>query len=267
MDAKLFREKMETLYKGVDHSDKKQNDTYLITQDRKSILCTEHSLTFGSEEQAHEIFWKCWGEDRGELLYKKLAKEYRIGTHAIISLVRGSSKGAPHIYCPVEYATLEKMKGDWDKKYKFVEIILKTPGKDLLNKYDVEYKKTSQYEKVNIAWKLALPSVVYHCRFGVESPTSHTVRDYCDSIGIPRLRNDLGQYKKILYKSFPWLVNTNSVEHTFDSYDALARFFKEKNIPGKWSRQRAWEKKNDGIGFRSGDPIAGWIIQKGENNE
>jgi hypothetical protein len=68
----------------------------------------DNQISFDSKEQAEEIFWKCWGEDRGEKLYKKLAKEYNVGFDGIVNLVRGAQGNGLHAWCPVDKETLKR---------------------------------------------------------------------------------------------------------------------------------------------------------------
>lgn len=225
----------------------------------------ETSISFESKEQAHEIFWKCWGPDRGEKLYKKLAQEYNVGLHGIIDLVRGGFRS--HAYCPVDPETLEQMKNDWQEKYQTYKVCAVIPGCDQLDNYDRLYKESGQYNKVKLAWKLTTPSVVFHCRFVLENPTPQTVRDYCDSIGVPRIKNDLGQYKTILFDKFPWLRKELSQTIEFDSYKELADFLQthESNkTVRKVDRVLAHDYVKHRIQWR-GDNFLGWMFYKKEN--
>jgi hypothetical protein len=231
-------------------------------KEHQSIKNAEHSLSFESKNQAHEIFWKCWGEDRGEKLYKKLAEEYNVGTEGIINLVRGSRKKEVHIYCPVSYSELTKMKTEWEEKYNSYKIIIKSPGYVHLNDYDNLYTKTEQYNKVAEAWKLTLPSVVYYCRYNLENPTPQNVREYCDSIGIPRIKNDLGQYKQLLNR-FKWLNNTSGDTYEFSSYTEAAEFM-TAHVGNKMKKKITREKVFDllGMSWRDVGDFPGWIIEK-----
>jgi hypothetical protein len=220
------------------------------------------NLTFSSKEQAEEIFWKCWAEDRGEKLYKKLAKEYNVSFHGIISLVRGNFNKTIHLYCPVSYEKLEEMKADWEQRYKSITIVAVRPGYEHLDNYDRLYRESAQYEKVHDAWKKTLPSVVFHCRYILPTPTPQSVRDYCNNIGIPQLKNDLGQYKKILNEQFTWLRNDPAEVFEFKSYEDLGEFLTlhPDNKEGlKFGRERANEKIHDRISWRS-KSFQGWMF-------
>jgi len=221
------------------------------------------NLTFESKEQAEEIFWKCWGSDRGEKLYKKLSKEYNVSFHGIISLVRGNFDKTTHIYCPVSYEKLEEMKEEWDQKYKSYTVVVQTPGCDLLEEYDRLYQESEQYRKVAEAWKLTTPSVVFHCRFKLKNPTPQSVREYCDSIGIPRIKNDLGQYKQILNDKWKWLTTKKSSKKVFNSYQEAANFLTShpENVDGKkFTTQSLYDKIP--ITWRDGYTFSGWMIRK-----
>jgi len=227
----------------------------------------EASLTFESVEQAKEIFNKCWGEDRGEKLYKKLAKEYNVSFHGIITLVRGNFDQTVHAYCPVSAEQLTVMKEDWEKKYQSIKIVAVRPGFDQLNNYDRLFFESKQYQKVHLAWKLSTPSVVFHCRYLLENPTPYTVRDYCNSIGIPQLKNDLGQYKKILNDQYTWLKNSPSEKFEFDSYEKLGEFLtnhsdnKDKLVV---NRASAWDYVKNRFQWR-GNNFLGWMFYVEEN--
>ena len=231
---------------------------------RKHIAkkAAESSLSFETKEQAEEIFWKCWNEDRGEKLYKKLAKEYGVTEGGIINLVRGNNDKTAHIYCPVSYEKLEQMKEEWEQKFKTYTIVIQTPGSDLLDEYDRLYRESEQYNKVADAWKLTTPSVVFYCRFKLKNPTPQSVREYCDSIGIPRIKNDLGQYKQIMNR-WKWLTTKKSKKKIFNSYQEAADFLTSHpdNVDGKkYNTQAVWEKM--GITWRDGYSFAGWMIRK-----
>jgi hypothetical protein len=220
------------------------------------------SMVFQSKEQAHEIFWKCWGPARGEKLYKKLAEEYNVGYEGIINLVRGQHNGL-HIWCPVSYEKLEQMKMEWEQKFKTYTVVVQSPGSDLLEEYDRLYKESEQYRKVADAWKLTTPSVVFHCRFKLKNPTPQSVREYCDSIGIPRIKNDLGQYKQILNDKWKWLTTKKSKKKAFNSYQEAADFLTSHpdNIDKKiWTREAVFDRL--GLGWRDGYIFAGWLIVK-----
>jgi len=233
---------------------------------RKHIAkkAADASLSFESKEQAEEIFRKCWSEDRGEKLYKKLAKEYGVTEGGIINLVRGNNDKTAHIYCPVSYEKLEQMKEEWEQKFKTYTIVVQSPGSDLLDEYDRLYRESEQYNKVADAWKLTTPSVVFYCRFKLKNPTPQSIREYCDSIGIPRIKNDLGQYKQIMNR-WKWLTTKKSKKKIFNSYQEAADFLTShpENIDDKkYTTQAVWEKI--GITWRDGYSFAGWMIRKEE---
>jgi hypothetical protein len=228
--------------------------------DNQSRNSRRASLSFTDEAQAHEIFWQCWGEDRGEKLYGQLAQHYGVAPGGIISLVRGHANGTTHCFCPVDADTLDTMKQEWADRYQSYTITAISPGRDLLAEYDELYEASDWYAKVVPAWKMTTPSVVYHCRYNIKNPTPQKVRDYCDSIGIPRLKNDLGQYKMLLER-FKWLTKKTSKTHTFDSLDDVADFFSKlsnKTI----TKANVWETMQKDIALRDNSPFAGWIIKK-----
>ncbi len=228
--------------------------------DNQSRSSRHASLSFTDEAQAHEIFWQCWGEDRGEKLYAQLAQRYGVSTGGIINLVRGNNNGDVHCFCPVDIATLESMKQEWTDKYQSYTITAISPGSDLLAEYDRLWQASEWYNKVVTAWKMTTPSVVYHCRYNIKNPTPQKVRNYCDSIGIPRIKNDLGQYKQVLER-FKWLTKKHSKTHTFDSLESVAEFFSKlsnKTI----TKATVWEIMKKDIALRDTSPFAGWILSK-----
>ena len=88
------------------------------------------------------------------------------------------------------------------------------------------------------------------------------VEMYCDSIGISRIKNDLGQYKQILNDQFTWLRNEPSETFKFASYEALGEFLtthpdNKDNLT--FSQQRANEKTKDRITWR-GNSFLGWMF-------
>lgn len=267
VDIKKAQEQLNALYKNYDYMNDSNNDKKLLMNEAKSYINRDLSLSFKSKEQAHEIFWRCWDKDRGEQLYTDLANEYKVSREGIVNLVRGHVNKA-HALCPVDYKTLKKMKKEWKEKYQSYQIIVETPGCDLLERYDQLYKNTQHYQKVNEAWKLTLPSVVYHCRFNLENPTPQSVRDYCDRIGIPRLKNDLGQYKKILDDTFMFLTTETSKTYHFNSYKSLANFFNSHDTNVGWNEHNSSEKVLKGWVPRK-TTFSGWIftIIKGEEIE
>lgn len=231
-------------------------------RDHIAKKAADASLNFESKEQAEEIFWRCWGEDRGEKLYKKLAKEYNVSFHGIINLVRGDSDKTAHIYCPVSYEKLEQMKEQWEQNYKSYTIVVQSPGFDLLDEYDHLYQESDHFIKVADAWKLTTPSVVFHCRFNLKNPTPQSVREYCDSIGIPRIKNDLAQYKMIMNR-WKWLTTKKSKKKVFKSFQEAADFLTshpENTDSKKFSTQSLYDKMP--ITWRDGASFAGWMIVK-----
>jgi hypothetical protein len=219
-------------------------------------------ISFTSKEQATEIFWLCWGPNRGEKLYKKLAKEYNVGYEGIINLVRGGIRD--HAYCPVDDATLEKMKDEWTEKYQTYKVCAVIPGNTQLDNYDRLYKESSFYARANEVNRLATPSLVYYCRFVLENPTIQTVKEYCDSIGIPKTGNDNRQYKTILEEKFPWLCNEPSETIEFDSYEEMAAFLtthKDNKGIRKVSRGLAWDYVKHKIQWK-GNNFLGWMFYK-----
>ena len=227
------------------------------------------SISFSSKEQAEEIFWKCWGEDRGEKLYKKLAKEYDVGFDGIVTLVRGRRTNAGlqhHAWCPVDPITLEKMKKEWLEKYQSYTVCAVQPGYDQLNNYDRLYKESGLYQKSNEGNRMATPSVVFHCRFMLPNPNLQSVKDYCDSIGIPKINNDLRQYKNILFDKFPWLSNKPSETYEFDSYEDMAEFLRhheENKTIKNATRELAWDYVKHRIQWK-GNNFLGWMFYKKE---
>lgn len=225
---------------------------------------SESALTFKSKEQAEEIFNKCWSEDRGEKLYKKLAKEYNVGFEGIINLVRGNFDGSTHLYCPVSYEKLQELKEEWEQKYKSYIIEVQTPGCDLLEEYDRLYQESDQCKSAHEAWQLTTPSVVYHCRFKLKNPTPQSVREYCDSIGIPRITNTLAQYKQVMNR-WKWLTTKKSKKKVFNSYQEAADFLTshpENENGKKFTTQSLYDKMP--ITWRDGYSFAGWMITKSE---
>lgn len=224
-------------------------------------------ISFTSKEQATEIFWLCWGPDRGEKLYKKLAKQYDVGYDGIITLVRGGRDGngpRHHAYCPVDESTLEKMKEEWTQQYQTYKVCAVIPGNDQLDNYDRLYKESGLYTKANAINRLATPSLVYHCRFVLENPSIESVKEYCDSIGIPKTCNDNRQYKTILSEKFPWLRNEPSQTFEFDSYNELAEFLTAHKHPES-TRRVDRVLAHDYVKHRiqwKGNNFLGWMFYK-----
>lgn len=227
------------------------------------------SISFESKEQAHEIFWKCWAEDRGEKLYKKLAKEYNVAYEGIITLVRGgrdSNGPRHHAYCPVDPETLEQMKQDWVKQYQTYKVCAVIPGRDQLDNYDRLYKESGLYKKANEVNRLATPSLVYHCRFVLNNPSIQSVKEYCDSLGIPKYINDNRQYDAILNKKFPWLRNRPSETFEFDNYTELANFLhnhEDNKTVRNVDRVLAHEYVKYKVQWK-GNNFLGWMFYKKE---
>lgn len=227
------------------------------------------SMVFKSKEQAAEIFNRCWGPDRGEKLYKKLAEEYGVSMAGIIDLVRGVGHKR-HAYCPVSSNELKKLKQEWEEKYKTRTYIVNTPGNDLLEYYDELFIKAP----IRTEWRRNFPpSLVFHCRFNIRKPTPETVRDYCDSLGIERKFNDLRVYKSILNQQtsvtdadyFNWLVNKPSKQYRFNSLEEVAKFLtkhkeNKKHIEYTSTSASAKFRECDGIVWRTKNSFAGWTF-------
>lgn len=236
-------------------------------RDHIAAKAFEKSISFASEEQAHEIFWLCWGPDRGEKLYRKLAQQYNVGFDGIVNLVRGGrdARGPKHhAWCPVDPETLEKMKKDWQQKYQGYKVYAVRPGVEHLANYDRLYKESGLYTKAIEANRMATPSVVFHCRFMLPNPTVQSVKEYCDSIGIPKINNDLRQYKNILNDKFPWLRNEPCETFEFDSYEEMAHFL-QTHEDNKSIRKVSRELAHDYVKHRiqwKGQNFLGWIFYK-----
>jgi hypothetical protein len=218
------------------------------------------SMVFQSKEQAHEIFWKCWGPNRGEILYKKLAEEYNVSFQGIVNLVRGQYNGL-HIWCPVDEQALEQMKEDWKQKYSTYKLYAVSPGYDQLNNYDRLFLEDAP-SNATLSKRLTTPSLVFHCRFNLDNPTPHSIRDYCDSIGIPRDYNDLRQYNAILKQYFLFLRNESSKTYEFSDYEELGNFLsnhKDNLDQLKYSRPRAHETLHKRILWRA-KSFQGWMF-------
>lgn len=222
-------------------------------------------ISFDSKEQAAEIFWLCWGPDRGEKLYKKLAEKYDVGFEGIVNLVRGHYNKL-HAWCPVDEPTLEKMKEEWTQQYQTYKVCAVIPGNDQLDNYDRLYKESGLYECATESNKLAIPSLVYHCRFVLENPTIESVKAYCTSIGISKVYNDNRQYKTILTEKFPWLRNKSSETFEFDSYKELAEFLTIHKHP-KFNRKIDYVLAHDYVKHKiqwKGNNFVGWMFYKKE---
>lgn len=223
-------------------------------------------ISFESKEQAHEIFWKCWAADRGEKLYKQLAKEYNVGYEGIITLVRGgrdSNGPRHHAYCPVDFDALEQMKEDWVKQYQTYKVCAVIPGCDQLDNYDRLYKESGLYARVVGVNRLAIPSLVYYCRFVLKNPSIQSVREYCDSLGIPKTGNDNRQYDHIM-KKFPWLRKESSKTFEFDSYNELANFL-HNHEDNKTVRKVDRVLAHDYVKYKiqwKGNNFLGWMFYK-----
>lgn len=236
----------------------------------RSNKIAETNITFDSLEQATEIFNKCWGEDRGELLYAKLAKEYNVAMGAIITLVRGYSKANEsfklHKYCPVDEATLHKMKDDWCKKYQ-PTIVVETYGSDRLAEYDELYKSKSNYNKLSPTKQHMLPSVAYHCMHNLKDNSLSSIIEYCDSIGVPKptIPYDVRSYKELCNR-WTWLKkDIQSNRHEFANYREAGDFLtahidNTDNII--YNSQSFHEKMKNGITWKNDCAFGGWTYTK-----
>lgn len=261
----------ENLYKAKSSESYKQNLTEgkqrfwaNVDQSHRDHIAKksfEAHISFESKAQAKEIFYQCWDENRGEKLYQELAKKYNVSFHGIISLVRGSFNDTVHAYCPVSYDELERMKLEWEQKYKSYEIIVDTPGCDLLDIYDKLYRESLLFTTLTLAQQMTTPSIVYHCRYNLENPTPHSVREYCDSIDIPRLKNDLVQYKNILYNKWKWLTTEKSTRYIFNSYNEVNKFL-TAHSENKTGKKIDCQQGKMPITWRDGYSFAGWMIRK-----
>lgn len=234
---------------------------------------------FESPEQAKEIFGKCWGEDRGDLLYKKLSKEYGVSVNGIIDLVRGgydvkTGTTRTHFLCPVDLDTLNQMKKEHAIKFSNVYKI-KTKGKELLSEYDDLFFAGGSNADCNGWRKHFPPSFVFHCRFRLPNPTPESIREYCDSQGKPRIRNDLGIYKNILYGNpkpgidwYTWMEDVDSQEIEFrnltDALNWTNDFLGENYYTSISHIEQCWNKKMLWRTFSCGRsvPTAGWIFER-----
>lgn len=276
---KQINDRLKALYANREQGYLEEDDQRILRYERVGLLVQEHFLQFDSPQQAKEIFDKCWGEDRGEKLYKQLAKQYGVTKEGIINLVRGSydpktGNTVPHVLCPVDIDTLEQMKKDHETKYaNFYRI--KTMGVELLPVYDEIFFSGKSNANVDGWRKHFPPSFVFHCRFRLPNPTPESIREYCDSQGKPRIRNDLQIYKNILYGNpkpqtdwYTWMQDTNSIEVEF------------RNLPDamKWITEHTGEEYYAGIGHvkecfykklgwrtftnKIRIPTAGWLFEE-----
>lgn len=230
----------------------------------------ETNISFESKEQALEIFNKCWGEDRGEILYQELANEYGVAFGAIISLVRGIVKSPnnviAHKYCPVSIETLVTMKEDWCKKYQPI-IVVETYGSNRLAEYDALYKSKSNYNKLSAIKQSMTPSVAYHCMHNLEDTSLKSIIEYCDSVNVPRpkINWDTRSYKELATR-WIWLKkDIQSERYEFKNYREAGDFL-TSHIENKdgivHNSQSFHEKIKTGITWKNEHSFGGWTYTK-----
>jgi len=277
--TKQINDQLKALYENREQGYLEEDDKRILRYERVSILNQQNFLQFKSPEQAKEIFDKCWGEDRGEKLYKQLAKQYGVAMGGIVDLVRGSynkktGDTTAHVLCPVDIDTLEQMKKDHETKYANIYRI-KTTGVELLPVYDEIFYSGKSNANVNGWRKHFPPSFVFHCRFRLPNPTPESIREYCDSQGKPRVRNDFRIYKSILHGNpepatdwYTWMQDTNSVEVEFrnlpDALEWINKYIGEDYYTSIGHVKECFYKKLGWRTFKSQTriPTAGWIFEQ-----
>lgn len=236
----------------------------------RSNKVAETNISFESKEQALEIFNKCWGADRGEILYEQLAHEYGVATGAIISLVRGIVKSPntfiTHKYCPVTIEELITMKDNWCKKYQPI-ILVETYGSNRLAEYDALYRSKSNYNKLSAAKQGMTPSVAYHCMHNLIDSSLSGIKEYCDSINIAKsnIQYDNRPYKDLITR-WCWLKkDIQSEKYEFKNYREAADFL-TSHVDNKdnidYTPQLFHEKMKNGITWKNEKAFGGWTYRK-----
>ena len=276
--TKQINDQLKALYENREQGYLEEDDKRILRYERVSILNQQNFLQFESLEQAKEIFDKCWGEDRSEKLYQQLAKQYGVSKGGIIDLVRGTRDKdgnlTTHVLCPVDIDTLKQMKKDHETKYANIYRI-KTTGVELLPVYDEIFYSGKSNANINGWRKHFPPSFIFHCRFRLPNPTPESIREYCDSQGKPRPRNDLRVYKSILHGNpepatdwYTWMQDTNSVEVEFrnlpDALEWINKYIGEDYYTSIGHVKECFYKKLGWRTFTSQTriPTAGWIFEQ-----
>lgn len=200
----------------------------ISTEKRKEFgkKITQSKLTI-TPEQANEIWFKLWGEDRGQPLYKKLAKEYNVAYDAVFMLALGD-----HPLCPVKKDQWKLIHQEWHNRYGYNKhvYIIRSPGNDLLDYYDqmnqIRGAKTS---------KLA-PSELFDIRFKKNKDKAY-IKELLNTKGIKVDNNMINGYANNIMK---WIVDKPHQEWEFDSLVTMSEWISNKfNRPYKKGGQLA----------------------------
>jgi hypothetical protein len=176
----------------------------------KKITEARHTM---SQAQADEIWMKLWGPDRGNELYKQLAKEYGVSVGAVKHLANGKQGR-----CPVSKEQYKLILDHWNKLYGYQSkvYIVRSPGNDLLDFYDQQHAKRPD----NVRGILS-PSEVFNIRFRWKDKTAKAVKSYCDSKGIVISDSSKSLYRDYINKKLDWLIDEPHKEWRFNSLHNL----------------------------------------------
>ena len=271
MNAKDFRKKMEALYKGVNPSDRKQNDQLILSDEYRVIINKERwaklsdkerqevgsKITKGkltiTEDVVQEIWSKVWGPNRNNGLYEKLAKEYNTTKNIVGEIARGG-----HLLLTDEQKnSYDKKLEQWHNQYGYNKRIYtaRSPGNDLLDKYD-EY----QLDRHPLKRGKLKASEIFDIRFRWDDKSDKAVREYCDEKGF---KVDNAMYATYRDKTMGWLVDEPHQAYEFDSFVEMSKWMCERvgaEFKGGGQIAEGYTKKKM-VWQDRGFNLNGWIFE------
>lgn len=249
MDAKALREKLESLYS--------KRDLDKEAKEEKRIAKNE-AIAYGKKDLldkaiADEIYEKCWGQNRGEKFYKKLAKEYKVGEYQVKDIAQG------------DYTTLSIHPADhrarveqWEKEYGFC-VEVRSPGNDLLEFYDEQNLLRGESQRNYVP-----PSVIHKIRFSKEYLSTKDIyaiaKPYYDNN--PKTDADWSFYKMLRKERLKWLVDKPSIRKICYSQEEVNEYVRSQT--GAKTVDYTLYKEG-GLGWHG--KLAGWSFIKRTNND
>jgi hypothetical protein len=144
------------------------------------------------------------------------------------------------------------------------EYILRSPGKELLDIYDEEWRLLTQRKSnapeippslvYKIRYELKLPAPKGRPKLG-ETSAKEIMQELCKDY---KQTNDQTYWMQILKRRYGWLTNTPSKEYRFDYIADMDKLI--KNITNKKSKRMTGFKPGERYMYWAG-AMAGWLLE------
>lgn len=181
-----------------------------LKQETKGKKITESKLTI-TPKKAEEIWMKLWDSNRGAVLYKQLAAEYKVGEFVVQALALGD-----HPLCPVDRDQWQSIYQEWHNRYGYNQsvYVVRSPGNDLLDYYDAQnLKRGAMTSKLS-------PSEIFDIRFRKNKDKAY-VKSLLAKKGIKVDPNMINGYANNI---MGWLVDNPHQEWEFDSLVEMSQW-------------------------------------------